>query len=87
MRGGFDERVYDTVVQTRWRHGRSERDEDIDLVVQLRMDGQPGESLGCALGEANIGERLLVGRAEDVVYAVRDVVEGKLINGEVPELV
>jgi hypothetical protein len=38
------------------------------------------------LREADVGERLLAGCLEDVGDAVGDVVEGELVDGEVPEL-
>lgn len=50
------------------------------------MDGETGKGLGGALGEADVGERLLAGGLEDVGDAVGDVVEGELVDGEVPEL-
>jgi hypothetical protein len=50
------------------------------------MDGQAGEGLGGALGEANVREGRLVRGVEDVADAVGDVVEGELVDGKVPEL-
>jgi hypothetical protein len=41
--------------------------------------------LGGALGEADVGEGGLRGGLEDVADAVGDVVEGELVDGEVPE--
>ena len=37
-----------------WTHGWSESDEQIDLVVQLRMNRQRRKSLSCPLTEADI---------------------------------
>jgi hypothetical protein len=41
--------------------------------------------LGGALGEADVGEGGLRRGLEDVADAVGDVVEGELVDGEVPE--
>jgi hypothetical protein len=50
------------------------------------MDGQARKGLRGALGEANVGQGLLAGRLQDVADAVGDVMEGELVDGEVPEL-
>jgi hypothetical protein len=49
------------------------------------MYGQRRKGLCGALGEADVGERGLVGRLEDVGNRVGDVAEGELIHAEVPE--
>ena len=81
----FDERGDDSGGQARGGHGRGEGDEDVDFAVQGRVDGEGGEGLRGALREADVGEGGLVGGGEDVVDAVRDVVEGELVHAEVPE--
>lgn len=83
--GGFDERVDHAVGEARGGHGGREGDEDVDLVVELGVNGQAGEGLGGALGEADVGEGLLGGGLEDVTDAVGDVMECELVDGEVPE--
>lgn len=50
------------------------------------MDGQAGKSLRGALGEADVGEGRLAGDLENVADAIRNIVEGKLVNGKVPKL-
>lgn len=49
------------------------------------MDGQSGECLSGALRKANVRKALLFCGLEDVLDAVWDVVEGKFVNGKVPE--
>lgn len=84
--GGFDEGVDDAVMEACWGHGGCEADEDVEFVVQIWVDGEGGEGLGSALGEADVGKRGLCGGFEDIIYAVGDVMEGELVHGEVPEL-
>lgn len=86
LRRGLDQGVGDAVGQARGRHGRREGDEDVDLLVELRVDRQRGEGLGRALREANVRERRLARVAQDVLDTIRNVVEGELVDGEVPEL-
>lgn len=49
------------------------------------MDGEGSKSLGGSLREANIRKRLLTSCGKDVINSVRDVVEGKLVDGVIPE--
>ena len=51
------------------------------------MDGQRCKGLSGALGETNIGQGWLRRSCKNIVDAVWDIMEGKLIHREVPELV
>lgn len=85
-RGGrLHEGVDDAVGQAGGGHGGREADEDVDLVVELRVDGECGKGLRGALREAYVGQALLLRRFEDVGDAVRDVVKGEFVDGKVPE--
>jgi len=50
------------------------------------MNTQRSESLSSTLGEADIGERSLVGRFKDVTDRIRDVMKCKVVHREIPEL-
>lgn len=84
--GCLHQAVDDAVGEASRRHGGGEADEDVDLVVELRVDGESGKRLRGALREANVGEAGLLRRLEDVLDAVGDIVKRKLVNREVPEL-
>lgn len=82
---GLDEGVDDAIGQPGRRHGGRESDKDIDLGVELWVERECGESLRGALGETDVAEGGLGGVVEDVGDAIWDVVEGELIDGEVPK--
>lgn len=82
---GLHERVDHAVGQAGGGHGGGEGDEDVDLAVELGVDGERRKGLRGALGEANVGETLLLCALEDVLNAVGDVMERKLVDGKVPE--
>lgn len=50
------------------------------------MDGESGKGLRGSLREANVREARLLRRLEDVLDAVGNIIKGKLVNREVPEL-
>jgi len=50
------------------------------------VNRKTGEGLRRALREANVREGWLTSRVEDISNAVGNIVESKLIDGEVPEL-
>lgn len=81
----FDQGVDNAIAQSGRGHGGGQGDENVYLVIELRVDGQGSKRLGSALGEANVRQRGLAGGLENVGDGVGDVVEGELIHGEVPE--
>lgn len=83
---GLDERVDGPTGDALGTHGGGQGNKHIHLLVQRWMDAQRGKSLGGALAEANVAQARLMRRLEDVVDRVRDVVKGKLVHAEVPEL-
>ena len=50
------------------------------------MNSQGGKSLCRALGKSNVRKTCLLCSFEDVVYAVGNIVKGKLVDGKVPKL-
>lgn len=86
MRRGLDKRIDYAIGEAGRRHGGGQGDENIDLIVELGMDSQSGERLRGALREANVRKAFLARGAEDVSDGVRDVMEGELVDGEVPEV-
>lgn len=83
--GRLDECIRDAISQAWRRHGRRKGNEDVDLLIQFRVDRQGCKSLRRALGESDIGERCLARVSQDVLYAIGNVMEGKFVDREVPK--
>jgi hypothetical protein len=76
---GFHQPIYDRGGEAGGAHGGGEGDEDVDLLVELRVYTESGESLGCALAEADIADCLGLGAIEDVMDGIGDVVPSEII--------
>lgn len=82
----LDQGVDDTITEACRRHCRCERNEQIDLVIEWRVYRQSRKCLCAALTESYVRQRRLGNHPQNVIYTVRNVVEGKLIHGKVPEV-
>ena len=66
--------------QTGGTYGGSQCDEHVDLLVELRMNGEGSKGLSGPLTETNVADMLRLGEVEDVRNGVRDVVQGEVVD-------
>lgn len=66
--------------QTGRTHRGGQCNEDVDLLVELRMDREGGKGLGGPLAETNVAETPRLGGVENIGNGIRDVVPGKVIH-------
>ena len=87
VRGRLHQGIHRGVGKTGGRHGRSQSDEQIHFLVEIGMDRQRRKRLRRPLREPNVGQARLPRHLEDILDAIGDIVERKLVNGEVPEFI